>query len=173
MNNIYIIGQTNTGKTTLAKRLSEKTGRKVISSSSFLDDVDCEGLSKEARAQKLSEESLRRLRINPDIAAKHIRSQITGPSIIEGIRNPNDYVRLVEASDFVFFLQKANSSPATYFEVFGLAAILQIAKFNHEMGLMSNFHVMEFDAFIGPCSSSKTFMNDIELDILVKTGYVK
>lgn len=132
---IFICGWTGSGKTHLAKLLSQALGLKNISASGWLrewDEVQAQQAKDESKGeytQRLTEMSLDVLSHNPDICIDWLKKQ--NSDIIDGLRNPRDFTYLYNPeTDIVIWCVKNDvTEPATPFEDKGLVAIWKYINF--------------------------------------------
>lgn len=132
---IFIIGYSRSGKTTLAELMAKELGVKYCSASGWLHQMfDVMALcakdeTKQEYIERLTALSLDTLQTDPDVCIRYVRkSQAT---IIEGIRNPRDFLELFDPiTDVVIYCNRYDvQDAATNFEADGLSAIKQIFKF--------------------------------------------
>lgn len=141
--NIFIVGQTGCGKTTLAQKIVKSSGGALthVRASAWLGD----GASAESsanRAQILTENSIKRLRANPDACVELIRGThnvSAGGLVIDGIRNPRDFAQLFDARrDQVIVISWPHGGFATEFERSGILAIESYIEHMKVCGLIEN-----------------------------------
>jgi len=129
MSKTFIIGISGSGKTTLAKKLAEARKVPCISASECLADVPLPpGCSRQERAEYLSDYTTNILRQNPGFCSDYLHKKYGSvfnssinrcSAIIEGIRNPYDFMRLFrpEQEDEVISIEyKYNTCTKTDFE---------------------------------------------------------
>lgn len=162
MGNLFILGYSGTGKTTLSHRLKEQMPALCpISASTWVR----EAFAAELKASKLSlppayretltQYACQKLSENPDACVEYILDRHPihcGMFIIEGIRNPHDFNRLFNPSkDTVFLLDECSEKPGDWssksflFEYYGLTAIKAILTFYTNCGLISSDQVKTFN----------------------------
>ena len=104
---LFIIGQSRSGKTTLAKHIAHTCHLRHISASNWVKQVwhlsEQDFPSREAYIQAITDYSLEYLRKSPHACVDYIRQQLQQPltspqfcTIIDGIRNPYDFVNLFD-----------------------------------------------------------------------------
>jgi tRNA A37 N6-isopentenylltransferase MiaA len=94
--NIFIIGFTKTGKSTLAEYLSKQFKFKIIESSKSLKDKYPikNKESKEKYVKRITNTSRKLLKSDLTYFSDSIKKQLTTNNIIVGIRNPIDFISL-------------------------------------------------------------------------------
>lgn len=138
---IFVIGQSGTGKTPFAKLVGEQLGMKAISASEWLNKLsDGKRMNtKQEHIDVLTEITLRELRENQDACGDFIRANhdLTQPLIIEGCRNPRDFVQLFDPMhDVVIFLNReSNPYHTTPFEM-GILVIDSYVNWTAGIGLL-------------------------------------
>lgn len=166
--NIFLIGPSRSGKTTLARRLVEAHPYlTAVSSSRWLRDR-----LPSATVDELTSEATRVLRAHPSIARDHVRAQMasaSGGCVIEGIRNPIDFSCLFDPrSDAVVFL---NGPSATSFERDGVAAIRRIVLWQIGQGLLDESRA---DVLGFPTGYEQAWSNILEwCRNVLKSGFSK
>lgn len=130
--NIFLIAKTKDGKTTVSNFLVEELGVTTISASkwvvpAFLAEFPYEK-NPEVYSHKISKFSIDRLKKDPDSCIDVIKNDPSvkaGNCLIEGIRNPRDFLALFDArKDFVIrFEVETNIGNYSKFEQFGIQAI--------------------------------------------------
>ncbi|GEM_PF-6190117 len=99
---LILIGQSQSGKTTLAKQIAQSYGFQHISASNWVKQRWSFSLedftSREAYIKAITEYSLECLREDPNACVDYIREQCGGTdkTVIDGIRNPYDFVNLFD-----------------------------------------------------------------------------
>lgn len=136
--NVFLIGATKTGKTTLARRLAEDLGLTHVSASAWLrgrPDVpapvadDAPMRERVAFTEAITRRARAELSRDPDVCVDFLRqahpSLDDGGFVVEGIRNPRDFLLLFRPErDLVLYLDfAANPHPPTTFERDGIAVI--------------------------------------------------
>lgn len=145
--NIFIVGVTKSGKSTLASYLSDKLGFPHVSASEWIRSQNPNGT-----VHELTQASKEELAKNPTVCVDFILTRY--PTllsqkgfIIEGIRNPNDFIALYnQKTDILFRLRPGMVFGATSFEAKGLDVIdkyvywsSEITQYNHHEIWYSNF----------------------------------
>lgn len=126
--NIFIIGPSRSGKTTLANHL-KVNGYNHIQASKALKNKYPIGTGEEydKYVLRLTKISNKILQENPDHFIEYIKSNMIGDNVIEGIRNPRDFCFLYNpVVDKVIITDGVCLSD---FEKLGIEAILAIIKF--------------------------------------------
>lgn len=142
--NIFIVGTTKTGKTSLAKEIE---GYKLISGSEWVKAVfepsspDILPGSKQY-LEEITEFSKGGLMQDPDLCINFIRSKYPieeGGFVIEGLRNPRDFVSLFRPhiDTFIAINIAVPMVEPTQFEAAGVAAINEIVLWWVNQGLLS------------------------------------
>lgn len=118
----FIIGATQSGKTTLAKSLGERDNVRVFSAGNLFRELSGIKEHTPEATKELTEYALGRLRKDPLISAKHLDICIGSlrNAIIEGCRNPTDILYLAKSGDHIIDLGGVG---ITDWEKNGLAAI--------------------------------------------------
>jgi len=166
--NIFLIGPSRSGKTTLARRMVEAHPYLTAASASrWLRER-----LPSATVDELTSEATRVLRAHPDIARDHVRAQMAsapGGCVIEGIRNPIDFACLFDPrSDAVVFL---NGPSATSFERDGVAAIRRIVLWQIGQGLLDESRA---DVLGFPTGYEQAWSNILEwCRNVLKSGFSK
>lgn len=135
--NIFIIGKTKVGKTTLGKILADKFQYQSISASEW---IKCR--LETSNVEKITQASLALLKDDPDACVNYLQHKYhikSGGLIIDGIRNPRDFLILFDPSrDIIISIENNNIDYASQFEEIGLKTIKENIKFLKEMNLFSN-----------------------------------
>jgi hypothetical protein len=136
----FVLRRSGSGKTPFAKRVAEATGCAHVGASEWVRSRS----PGEARATRdeqiaaLTAFSIEELRRNPAVCVEFIAAHhdLSKPSVIEGVRNPYDFVRLFHPrSDLVVFLEDTENTLAeTAFES-GLGVIRGYLDFLERAGL--------------------------------------
>lgn len=125
---VFIIGNSKSGKTTLADMLSG--GADFVSASEWVRNIapcQTENQSKEEYIEFLGKFSVEQLQKDIDIAIKFMQNKLSNNlklpksngnhfQIIEGIRNPRDFAHLYTKNDLVIFLYKQDNNFISEFE---------------------------------------------------------
>lgn len=169
--NVFLIGATKTGKTTLARRLAEDLGLTHVAASAWLrgrPDVpapvadDAPMRDRVAFTEAITRRAREELARDPDVCVDFLRQEHPrfddGGFVVEGIRNPRDFLLLFRPErDLVLYLDfAANPHPPTTFERDGIATIRAITTWLVLQGITPTEHVYGFrlDAVrgqSGPC----------------------
>ncbi len=111
MPNLFIIGNSQVGKSTLAKNLAEIFHYKHIGASEWVRSKFPPNVSRE----ELTSYSVEQLALNPNVCVDYIRNKYdleNDSFIIEGIRNPFDFVKLWNPqTDHIIFLSHDRTTP--------------------------------------------------------------
>lgn len=97
MNNIFIIGRSRSGKTPLATKLATELGMQYIKASEWIrKEFPQQQGDRNSFITAITAASLQRLRENPRVCLDYITTNydLSQPSIIDGARNPHDFVHL-------------------------------------------------------------------------------
>ncbi|MEE3717647.1 AAA family ATPase [Tumidithrix elongata RA019] len=119
-----VIGQSQSGKTTLAQHIAQTYGFQHISASDWVKQVwqlSVEDFaSREDYIKAITEYSLEYLRKYPNACIDYIRDRLdySDKTVIDGIRNPHDFVNLFDwRSDRCLYLNyQCNPIPTNSFE---------------------------------------------------------
>jgi hypothetical protein len=123
--NLFLLGHTKSGKTSVARLLEEGAGLVLVSASAWARRGFAAqgGLSPEAPGfvEAISAYSAEQLRQNPNACIDDLRARFplaAGGHVIEGIRNPRDFAALFDyRHDGVLWLEHAQQrEPASDFE---------------------------------------------------------
>lgn len=124
MGNIWIIGNTGSGKSTFARKLSERLNLPIFEAGKFARALCPKGTS----VEKITEESAKKLQENHRYFSNLIKQNLTTPSIISGARNPIDFADSFNPkTDYVVFLE--NHRFVSLFEAYGIEAIKALVTF--------------------------------------------
>lgn len=119
---IFIIGQSGSAKTPFADAISRALNVKFVSASDWLKPItgDAKFKTKQEHIDGLTAVTLRELHKNFDACTDYITAtnDLSAPLIIEGMRNPRDFVKMFDfRHDMVIFLNREdNPYRATQFE---------------------------------------------------------
>jgi hypothetical protein len=163
--NVFIVGETKTGKTYLANSLAAK-GLKVISASEWVKQrfVPSPAAREDASTYllEITDYSKTVLRDDPDVCVNFIRRTYPieeGGFIIEGLRNPRDFALLYRPKiDSVIFLHYERGPNTTSFERQGVAAIHKYVEWLEwqgitDCGLINRYRIAAY-AYKGDRSES-------------------
>jgi len=145
---LIIIGNTGTGKSTLAQKIAECLPEEepvVISAGRWIREYMDEWGHGPEVAAKLSKASTDILRKDPTYCLRWLRSQTETcrPVIVEGMRNPVDFTGLFTPGQDIV-IQTIGGKPANEFERTGLEAINAYLAFLQRMSLVP---MVSVDAF--------------------------
>lgn len=127
--NLFIIGSTKSGKTTIAKTIADSNH---IEASHDLKEKFPIKLyeDKGEYVCRITQEAINILKDDPDYFYNNIKSKIVNDklNVISGVRNINDFIKLFNIeTDKVVVL---DMNPFTLFEDYGLSAIYYYLRFN-------------------------------------------
>lgn len=158
LNNIFIIGPTGIGKTTLARNLASEYQYKLIGASEWVRTKFI------GNTEEITKSAIEELVKNPDVCVDFIKKNYPihlGGFIIEGIRNPRDFAHLFQPNDIIISLSNFGIpiDGETEFEKIGLCSINQMLWF-----YQSTFGTKFQQFHIGPkvACSSRTQTSDSE-----------
>lgn len=151
--NVFILGETKTGKTSLANHLAKQFGLQVVSGSEWVkqrffpspkaqEDFNC-------YVREISAYSVQLLSENPDLCADYIRRKYPiqdGGFVIEGLRNPLDFSRLFRPNVDVAIILYHKGTPFIHsFEHYGVRAIREVLEWMRENpGIISPDRFLEY-----------------------------
>jgi hypothetical protein len=157
--NHFVIGSSRSGKTTYAKALAQKYGLQHISAGRWAREQYLGGYE---NTQHMTDDpdvvanmtafSLAVIKAAPNTTIDYVRANydLARPSVIEGVRNPRDFMQLYDpVHDVVHRLvYRENPVPATRFEG-GIEIIDSYMRWLQGNGLISEcqYVVYEFDTF--------------------------
>ncbi|MEI8223900.1 MAG: NUDIX domain-containing protein [bacterium] len=137
MKNVFIIGSTGTGKTTLGNFLIEQFNYKRVQLSSYLKQQfpRHEGESLFDYTQRITNQSKEFLKIDPDFFANHAKNNSSKDlgNIFDGVRNPRDFCVLFDPRRDIVINMVSSEKPMTLFEERGVATILSFCNFYNEV----------------------------------------
>jgi hypothetical protein len=151
--NLFIIGLSQTGKTTMAREAAKTLGFCVVSASEWVKEryvpTDAEKADRELYIERISAFSQTQLSIDPDACVSFIRRKYAleqGGYVVEGLRNPRDFMMLFRPSvDFVFVLRfDDNCVRPSNFEREGLRSIVDCLGWMRDNGLVSPWRIDEY-----------------------------
>lgn len=151
----FVIGPSRSGKSTLARRVSEKHGMQLVSAGEwvrrwYLADGDDEVSQRQVEA--LTDYAVAILRAAPRTSLEYMRENydLTRPTVFEGIRNPMDFCGLFDPSrDWVVRLAPRSSEfVPTVFEG-GVEVIDAYLRWAISARLMDGerYEVQEYDSY--------------------------
>ncbi len=125
--NTFILGQSYTGKSPLAKEVARLTGAQHIMASEWVrEEYSVPHGTREDFIAGITAYSLQRLQEEPNVCVDYIHAHydLTRSSVIEGVRNPQNFVHLFDyRHDHVIeLIHVGNPYPKTTFEE-GLSVI--------------------------------------------------
>lgn len=123
--NIFIVGASDTGKSSLAKFLSERYNIKHIQASKWLRDtykMEADEMVEEY-TNRITNISIELLKNDPDFFIDKIREQYATTNIIEGIRNIRDFMVLYNPNTDILIKTVHDYGYKTSFEEDGLKLI--------------------------------------------------
>lgn len=140
--NIFILGVSQTGKSTTSKYLSEKYNLTHIQASIMVRNTfkfkESDFKTKQEFIEAITKYSIELNRVSPNPVSDYIiDNYILDNVIIEGIRNPNNFHKLFNIKeDIVIYLDYLNNPVSkTSFEK-GLDNIIGYLEWNCEMGIL-------------------------------------
>ena len=149
---LFIIGQSQSGKTTLANQMAQIYGLQHISASDWVKQVwqlSIEDFaSREAYITAITEYSLEYLRKYPRACIDYIQHQLVDDrnTVIDGIRNPYDFVTLFnwQFDRCLYLNYQCNPIPTNPFEQ-GLSVIQTYLKWLLDNRLIQPHQAMTLD----------------------------
>lgn len=117
--NIFVIGKTNVGKTPLVEYLKTIDGVAAVSASDWVKSIYVRNPdhSKTEYVNDITRFSKEKLKDDHDCAFRHTNSLLKELNIIDGVRNPNDFIKLFDPNrDVVVFVDPI--SPSKYSTLF-------------------------------------------------------
>lgn len=152
---IFILGMSQSGKSTLTNKLCNKYNFKHIQSSIMVRNTfkftEKDYHNKQDFIDAITQYSIELNRKTPNAVSDYIKDNYNlNNVIIEGIRNPNNFFQLFDIKkDKVIYLNYLNNKiEKTSFEK-GLDVILNYLDWNLEMGILkeSSFQKIEFNSY--------------------------
>lgn len=146
--NIFVIGLSKVGKTPLSDQLAKPFGLTRVSGSEWIRSTFVPTNSGNALAE-ITAASQKRLQENPDVCVGFITKKYNiverGGFVIEGLRNPRDFVLLFRPErDFVLFVTHPNNTLApTAFETQGVDVIRSAVSWMTQNSLLDASRVIE------------------------------
>lgn len=125
---IFVIGNSKSGKSTIANKLGLELGYKVISAGAWVRSAF--GEEKPTR-KEMDDYSCAVLNKNQNICIEYLIEQIGEEEnvIIEGIRNPRDFMFLYQPGDIVIFIKLLPEIEESEFEKRGMETIQKYLEF--------------------------------------------
>lgn len=160
--NVFIVGGTGVGKTTLARKVALARGFTHVSASEwFRQNFDGDGITdKQAFTDAITKFSREMLAADPDRNVRHLRHRYPldrGGHVIEGCRNPHDFQHLFDPRhDMVVVIHyPRNPVVATTFETDGVRLIDGIAAYCEATGQLAAERLFRFtiSSVSGPARS--------------------
>lgn len=153
---IFVIGQSGTGKTPIAAKISEALSfNHVKASEYFRKTFTGHSDDRNEFTKMITEYSAHVLKENPYVNIDYLKDKLQGNCVVEGVRNPIDFSNLFEfGKDKIIFLEYRNNPILkTDFEN-GLDIIESIMSWAQQQGIVSenDFIRIQFDQFFGPGS---------------------
>jgi nicotinamide riboside kinase len=140
---VFVIGYTNTGKTTLAARIATALELPMVRANEWVEaslgSEAVEYASKTDRAQVYTQYSTDHLRVDPAVALRYMstRFDVSRPCVIEGLRNPRDFLHLYDPRfDLVVLVDRVGVTASSVFES-GVDHIADYLRYLDSAGLMS------------------------------------
>lgn len=147
---IFIIGTTNSGKSTLAKYISNILNAPIISAGAWMKKNYYQAVeeTKENYTKMLTRTSMGFLQKNPNFFLEKIQDEVqkniySSVIIIEGIRNPRDFIHLFNPNeDVVILVNSVINEIKEYpeFEIKGLEIIDELIKYFKLISEIPVFH---------------------------------
>lgn len=140
--NIFILGASGTGKSTVAAVLKQAIPNShIVEAGAWARErfPKQPGMSVEQHVQYMSEQSAKALASDPLCAVNNIRDRCIagGFNIIPGVRNPVDLAHLcVPTRDAIIWTNFGNPPPKSAFEQTGLLACTALVRFWEVTGQM-------------------------------------
>ncbi len=167
---IFVLGRSGVGKTPFAKKVSEAAGWPLISASEWVKTIFRNTFDDRAEyVRAITTFSIQELQKRPSRCVDFIKSKydLMKSCVIEGIRNPHDFVHLYNpATDIVVLLDwTENGLKETEFERWGLGAIRSYLRFLSETGILGQeapVHEFTFNRFFEASSHSQPSGNSLE-----------
>jgi 8-oxo-dGTP pyrophosphatase MutT (NUDIX family) len=146
MLNVFVLGYTKSGKTTVARGVAERLLLRAVSASGWIRGRVSPDVGTSVAG--LTAASLDVLRGDPDACVRWLRAEHDvdgGGLVIDGIRNPRDFALLFRPErDIVIWLDASWSNAATAFEAAGLHGIEEFLRFQVELSLLQEARVPRF-----------------------------
>lgn len=152
--NIFVLGMTKTGKTTVADRIAQKMGYERVSGSTWVKNryVVPPGMvvGSPEYLQGITAYSCEALASNPDACVDFIRANHNvseGFLVIEGLRNPRDFTLLFRPNEDLLILLNYPDNPVvpSEFERHGVRAIRDIAEWMVTTGMLNPDRVLKIN----------------------------
>lgn len=138
--NIFVIGHTGTGKSTVASRVAYLAGMKHMEAGGWARGL----CPQDATTLTITEAAVTYLRTHPRMGSDRLLAGglNDGDVIVSGVRNPGDFAVVFRPeTDIVVFLTRVGYGPATAFDD-GIAAIDAHARWLVDIGLLDRTRLM-------------------------------
>ena len=146
--NIFVLGYTHTGKSSLCDLLVEKTAFNYVKGSKWVRSIFSEDINNLTFLENITAFSIKKLAENQDVCIDFVRQELKQDNIIDGFRNVNDFMKLFNyKTDKVILLKLKNNSVApTKFDL-GVDVIESSLNWFINVGLYdrSKFKILKFD----------------------------
>jgi len=170
--NIFIIGSSGTGKTPIAKKISEALNMKTVKASEYFrikfNDAKIPFKNRDDFISKITKFSQQILKDDYNININYIKNQMSVSCVIEGIRNPIDFTNIFNFNnDIVIKLNYTkNNLKITEFED-GIDIIGRVCEWAIINKIMPSENMKDFtyDEFFGVNSLEeqvKKFIKDMK-----------
>ena len=104
--NVFVIGKSGSGKSPVSKAISAHYKIGYISGGGWVRSQFSEDASRQRLTSDMVEYTQSKLRKNPDVGLEYLMSSIEGPTVIEGLRNPRDFMHVFDPRyDHLVYLQ--------------------------------------------------------------------
>jgi hypothetical protein len=166
--NLFVLGSSAAGKTPFARQIALALGVQHVSASEWVKRLFPAGAhaDRNAYVEAITRFSLAELARRPDacVAFLHQQHDLTRPTVIDGIRNPHDFVHLFDPRrDRVVFLELAgNAVRKTDFED-GLEVIRSYLAYLAKTGLLADPGRVRHYRFLDYCDPVGSLPSDNEM----------
>jgi len=156
---IFVLGRSHTGKSPFARRVAEALGIRHVGASAWVRErfpeprpADDAPTAERARfVEAITAFATQELRRDPGVSIASLRARVADgePCVIEGMRNPYDFVHAFDPrTDHAVFLDHAQGAPPTAFER-GLDVIRAYLDWLRAAGLLDDgrVHAYRFATF--------------------------
>lgn len=152
--NIFILGQSGTGKSPIANKVSIAKNLELIKASEyFRESFKSTSDDRNEFIKLITQFSAEKLSEDPYVNVKYIQNKMNSkPFVIEGVRNPIDFTSLFTfGKDKVIFLNYLDNPLEKSNIEEGLDVILSLLNWTINMGIMSDkdFIKINFNEFFG------------------------
>jgi hypothetical protein len=146
---IFLLGTSQSGKTTLAKRICDELSLQHVSASAWVrKNFKKSYEDKQIHIQSMTAFAIDQLKHNPFICIQELQTSydLNLPSVVEGIRNPFDFVHLFDTrTDCVIWVKYKNNKLApTLFEK-GLLVVDALLSWQVQNELVSSKQIFNFE----------------------------